>query len=35
MFEAPKTDWTNSDLPTAEDFRRIEKNTKYLKELLG
>jgi hypothetical protein len=31
----PKTDWTNADVPTANDFDRIERNIKYLQELLG
>jgi len=31
----PKTDWDGSDVPTAIDFNRIERNIQYLKELLG
>jgi hypothetical protein len=31
----PKTDWTNADVPTTNDFDRIERNIKYLQELLG
>lgn len=25
-FETPKTDWKDSDVPTKDDFNRIEKN---------
>ncbi len=35
MLETPKTDWTNSNVPTKDDFDRIEKNIKYLQGLLG
>lgn len=35
MFETPKTDWTNNNVPTKDDFNRIEKDIKYLQELLG
>ena len=34
-WQTPKTDWTNADLPTYQDFERIEQNIKYLQELLG
>ena len=26
-YQKPKTDWANGDIPTAEDFNRIEGNT--------
>ena len=26
-YQTPKTDWANGDIPTAEDFNRIEGNT--------
>jgi hypothetical protein len=35
MFETSKTDWTYNNVPTKDDFDRIEKNIKYLQELLG
>jgi hypothetical protein len=31
----PKVDWINADVVTAFDFDRIERNVKYLQELLG
>ncbi len=31
----PNLSWLNSDVLTATDFNRIEKNIKYLQELLG
>lgn len=34
MWQEPKTDWEDSNLPTAEDFNRIETNLAYLKALL-
>lgn len=34
-WQTPKTDWQDSDLPTSLDFDRIERNTKYLQDLLG
>jgi hypothetical protein len=35
MFETPKTDWAYNNVPNKDDLKRIEKNIKYLKELLG
>lgn len=35
MYETPKTNWTNNNVPTKDDFNRIEKDIKYLQELLG
>jgi hypothetical protein len=34
MWEELKTDWVPSDVPTADDFSRIEKNIKRIKDLL-
>ena len=34
MWEELKTDWNPSDVPTAYDFDRIEKNIKRIKDLL-
>ena len=34
MWEELKTDWEPSDVPTADDFVRIEKNIKRIKDLL-
>ena len=31
----PKLDWTNADLPTYQDFDRIERNIQYLAEYLN
>lgn len=35
MFETSKIDWTYNNVPTKDDLNRIEKNIKYLQELLG
>ncbi len=35
MWEEPKIDWADNNLPTKDDFNRIEKNIAYLKALLG
>lgn len=34
-YVTPKIDWVDSNLPTASDFDRIEKNLVYLQNLLG
>ena len=34
MWEELKTDWSPSDVPTVDDFDRIEKNIKHIKDLL-
>lgn len=34
MWEELKTDWGPSDVPIADDFDRIEKNIKRIKDLL-
>ena len=34
-WQEPKIDWTNADVVRATDFDRIERNIKYLQELLG
>ena len=35
MWEKPKVDWQNNNIPTAKDFDRIENNIKYIQILLG
>lgn len=34
-WETPKIDWVASNVLTAEDFKRIERNIEYLHTLLG
>ena len=34
MWQEPKTNWTDADIVSVEDFQRIETNIEYLKYLL-